>query len=49
MAAVWILLALWIGTFAGFFLFALMNMARDNDHVEARVTPVPIPPRRWPH
>jgi len=31
MTTVWILVALWIGTMAGFFLFALMAMARDSE------------------
>ena len=30
MNALWLLLTLWIGFFAGFFLFALMSMARDR-------------------
>ena len=34
MTALWLLLALWIGTFAGFFVFALMAMARDSSQDE---------------
>lgn len=31
MDGLWILLAFWIGTCAGFLIFALMAMARDGD------------------
>jgi hypothetical protein len=37
MNALWILLALWIGTIVGFFGFALMAMARDSELNEANM------------
>lgn len=41
MNALWLLLALWIGFFAGFFVFALLAMARDRESREpARYLPL---------
>ena len=37
MTMLWVLLALWIGTMAGFFAFALMAMARDSEREESHV------------
>lgn len=37
MNTVWILLALWIGTMSGFFLFALMAMARESERGDSDV------------
>jgi hypothetical protein len=37
MTTVWILVALWIGTMAGFMLFALMAMARDSEHKDSEM------------
>jgi hypothetical protein len=34
MNTLWVLLALWMGTMAGFLLFALMAMARDGERSE---------------
>ena len=45
MDAVWFLLALWIGFVAGFFVSALMAMARDKAPLEP-VRYVPLHPRR---
>jgi hypothetical protein len=37
MNMLWVLLALWIGTMAGFFVFALMAMAHDSERDDSRV------------
>lgn len=37
MNTLWLLLGLWIGTMAGFFVFALMAVARNSEHHEPRV------------
>ena len=39
MNTLWIVLALWIGTMAGFFAFALMAMARGNERDDAYFVP----------
>ena len=36
MTTLWMLIALWIGAMMGFFLFALMAMARNGETHESR-------------
>ena len=42
MTSVWILIALWVGTMAGFLLFALMAMARESERDDSRMLAQPM-------